>query len=90
MAVIELKKGWWKEERKPATDLAIKRPSRRLGSKYYSLRSMAAKFEVGYDSLYKAARKGELAAEVVGRGWRVTEEAMRDYLDLSRRKKGLG
>lgn len=84
--VVHLDKEWWKKERKPSSELTV-RKRRKLADKYYSLGEMAKRFQCGYDLLYKAIRRGELEAEVIGRSYRVSEEAVEKYLLLCRRKK---
>lgn len=84
--VIHMKKDWWKETREPASSVVIQK-KRKLADKYFSLGDMAKRFQCGYDLLYKAIRRKELEAEVVGRSYRVSEEAVEKFLDLCRRKK---
>lgn len=80
---------WWKVEREPSSAIVIQK-KRRLAPKYYSLDQISKRFACGYDMLYKAVRKGELEAEVLGSSYRVSDEAVERFLDLCRKKKRLG
>ncbi len=80
---------WWKVEREPATAIIIQK-KRTLAPKYYSLHDLCVRLNSGYDRLYKAVRKGELEAIVVGASYRVSDEAVERWIDLCRKKKRLG
>ena len=84
--VVRLNKEWWKKEREPGDSLIIQR-KRKLAERYFSLHELSKRFQCGYDLLYKAVRRGELEAEVVGKSYRVSEEALERFLDLCRKKK---
>lgn len=87
--VVQLNKDWWKVERKPATEVTVQK-KRKLADRYYSLDQMAKRFQCGYNLLYKAVQRGELQAEVIGRSYRVSEDAVERFLDLCRKKKQVG
>ena len=86
--VIKMKTEWWKTPREPGKAQAHPR-GRKLAVRYFSLTEWSARLKCGYDLLYKAIRRGELESEVVGRSYRVSEEAMERYLDLCRKKKSV-
>jgi excisionase family DNA binding protein len=86
---IVLAKNWWLEERKPAKEEPRIKPKRRgLSNRYYSVKEVAARFGVGIWGIYDAIHAGELDATPIGkRNYRISEEAVRDYLDLCERKR---
>lgn len=84
--VVRLDKEWWKKEREPSEALVIQK-KRKLAERYFSLHDLAKRFQCGYDLLYKAVRRKELEAEVIGKSYRVSEEALEKFLDLCRKKK---
>jgi excisionase family DNA binding protein len=86
--VVQLNKDWFRTQREVGAAAVV--PKRqKLAPRYYSLSEMAQRFQCGYDLLYKAIRSRELEAEVVGRSYRVSEEAMEKYLTLCRKKKSV-
>ncbi len=88
--IIRLKgPDWFMQERAPAKDIAI-RPSRRgLSSRYYSVQQLATRLGVHLDLIYRAIKTGELAAQPVGRIYRIGEEEVQDYLLRMRLKRGV-
>lgn len=85
--VIHLSNDWWMDDRKPAKDLVIKSKRTKLPAKLYTVKEMAERLNVGIWGLYDAIKLRELKAEVVGKRFRISEEAMLDYLDLCSQKK---
>ena len=86
--VVMLDKDWWKTERVPSKELVLKKPAK-LSERYFSIKEVMRRFSVGYDLIYKAIVKGDLYAEAVGRSYRISEQAIQDWLELCRRKKRL-
>lgn len=86
---LQLEKGWHEAPREAGSRLIIQK-KRKIADKYYSLNDLAKRFQCGYDLLYKAVRRQELVAEVVGKSYRTTEEAVVQYLDFCRARKRLG
>lgn len=86
--VVKMQPSWFKKRREAGESVTIQK-RRKLAEKYYSLNEIAKKFSVGYDLLYKAIRRGELDAEVIGRSYRVSEESVQNYLTLCREKKSV-
>lgn len=88
--IIKLRNtNWTLEPREPSAPVVIPK-KQKLADRYHSLAQMAKRFSVGYDLLYKAVRRKDLEAVVIGRSYRVTEEAVQKFLDLCGHKKRLG
>lgn len=47
--------------------------------KYYSVKQVAERWGVSVDAVYKKLQTGELQGFKPGRGWRITEEALRAF-----------
>lgn len=77
---------WWKEDRKPGEETVV-RKRRKLGAKYLRIRDWAERLACGVDTIYDAIHEGELEADPIGkRGYRVSEEAMEEYINRTPRK----
>lgn len=81
---------WFHEDREPARDIVVRKSRRGLASRYLSPKELADRLGVHLDVIYRAIRLGELDAQPLGRIYRISEEAVEDYLILQRRKRGLG
>lgn len=81
---------WIHQDRAPAKDLVIRHARRGLSSRYLSPKELAHRLGVHTDVVYRAIKHGEMDAQPVGRIYRISEEAVEDYLALQRRKHGFG
>lgn len=81
---------WFREDREPAKDIVIRRSRRGLADRYMSPSQLAERLGVHTDMIYRAIRVGELEAQPVGRIYRISQEAVEDYLALQKRKRGSG
>ena len=54
--------------------------------KYYSVPEVAEKLEVHWQSVHNFIKRGELEALKLGRGYRISDEAIKTFLE--RRTKG--
>lgn len=79
---------WFETEREPAKAIVIRRARRGLADRYLSPKQLAERLGVHTDIVYRAMKSGELDAQPVGRIYRISEEAVEDYLALQRRKRG--
>jgi excisionase family DNA binding protein len=86
VTVIHLSKDWWKKSRPPVKDIVLKKPVD-LSDRFYSIADLGLKLGVGYDSIYKAIRAGDLVAHAAGRSWRIPEQAVKDWLEACTKKK---
>lgn len=77
-----LTRNWWKNE-EPATPNTLYSMPKKLPNKLYSLSEMAERLGVSYDTLYRGVRNGELKCMRVRRQYRVSEEAVLEFCDLS-------
>lgn len=81
---------WFEREREPVSGGVIKKRTR-LASKYSTVKEIAERFSVGVDRIYDYISSGQLEAIVIGRSYRVSEEAVEAYLELcANRKKRAG
>jgi excisionase family DNA binding protein len=49
------------------------------GPKYYNVKQVAERWGVSVDAVYKKLQTGALQGFKPGRGWRITEEALRAF-----------
>ena len=81
-----LDKEWWKQEREPAVEMVITK-KRKIASKYFSVKEVSARFGVSADRVYDYIWSGELCADVFGKGYCISEEALQDFLNNCAQKK---
>lgn len=85
--MVRLTSDWWREEREPAKSVAVRPARPKLSAKYYTPDQLAERFQTSLDPWYDAIRSGDLIADKIGRLWRISEEALLDYLALKRRNR---
>lgn len=80
---------WYLQDRAPAKDIAIRRSSRRgFSAKYYTVKEISVRLQISKDVIFDAIRSGLLDAQPVSRVYRISEEAVEDYLFRLRLQKG--
>jgi excisionase family DNA binding protein len=84
--VLTLSKDWWLAERKPAQELIIQK-KKALAAKYFKIKEVSERLNVSVDVLYDEIRSGRLEAERIGEQYRVSEEALLDYLAKQKFRK---
>lgn len=90
--LVTLDKDWWKKDRKPHTNPVIvkAKPSVKLSDTYYSVKEVAARFRVSIDRIYDCINSGSLQAIPLGRSYRISHEAIEEFLSNSLAKKLVG
>lgn len=82
---------WWQTSRKPSsapTGQVVVKKRRPLSDRYHSVKEVADRFGVGTHLIYGLIDAGKLQAEVIGRTYRISQEALEEYLDSARKKLG--
>lgn len=77
------------QDREPAKDIIICRSRRALASRYFSVQEIAKRLGVHSDVIYRVIKTGELESQPVGRIYRISEDALEDYLLKMRIKRGV-
>ena len=85
--IIGLSKKWWAEERAPSSapvQIVDRSKPVRVSKVFHTVKQVAERFQVSGDVVYALCQSGELEANRFGRCWRISEEALQDYLSRPR------
>jgi len=79
--IIKLDKNWYKQERAPiAANTAVVTKKKAIPAKFYTVREVAERLNIGVDAVYDYTYRGWLKFQRVGRSKRISEEALLDFL----------
>lgn len=83
----KMEDGWIEKDREPSQPVSLPRRKVKISSRYFSVQEVADLFGVSLDILYKAIKQGQLEAQPFGRVYRISEDALSEYLESQRKRK---